>query len=255
MKASFYFAGMLLAASMVPAMAADEVVFDSLSTASPYPIENAQGNFTGWEYEYQSWSTDVVAIGDKVTLTGTNRFATGFDIGLFQAVGSAASSVDLTLSIYDITGSLLVTQGSGTYSIPSYVGSTSNNGRALELHMNIGPFNLPESFIYTVKLNVTSGSSSGLGFWLYDYYYNAGAIVGTDVGTTGTAAGQDVATTVYGLDSSLALVTLDGTEYYLADGYTPAVRFVTTPVPEPTTYAMLLGGLAGLLAIRRRRKA
>jgi hypothetical protein len=38
-------------------------------------------------------------------------------------------------------------------------------------------------------------------------------------------------------------------------GYEPFHGYVTTPVPEPTTYAMLLGGLGLMGVVARRRKS
>ncbi|MEY4416696.1 MAG: hypothetical protein RIQ53_3989 [Pseudomonadota bacterium] len=267
-------AAAVLAAASTSASAVQQVVFDSLTNISPSAELDANGNWTGtytWSYVDFSGETvgsttynAVAEVGDQISLAGTLRAVDYVNIGLFQAAGAGASSFSLTVSIYDTAGSLLVSQTSGTVSLGSVLTTPAliPNGVLVPVQVDLGPFNLPDTFTYTVALNAVSGDTDSLGFALYDYYLNQGAIVGTDVGTTGDAINGYV-TDAYGkVLSTDALSTSLGNVDYTAYGYTPAVQFVTqsvavTPaVPEPETYAMMLAGLAVVgLKLRRRQAA
>lgn len=259
-------AAAVLAAASTSASAVTQVVYDSLTYTAPSALIDTNGDPAGYGWSYIDYTGEgsynaVSSIGDLISLTGTLRSVESATVGLYQTAGAGAVDFTLTMSIYDASGSLLVSQTSGNLHLDAVtsVNPLVPNGLASTAKIDLGPFNLPDTFIYTVTLNTVSGDSDSLGILLYDYYSNYGSIVGTDVGTTGSVATFDVTTDVYGqVLSTDAVSTNLGNIDYTAYGYTPSVKFVTVAaaVPEPETYAMMLAGLAVVgFKLRRRQGA
>ncbi|MEN9893990.1 MAG: hypothetical protein RLY78_4285 [Pseudomonadota bacterium] len=266
-------AAAVLAAASTSASAVTQVVYDSLTYTAPSALYDDTGAALGlYGWSYVDWSGEtldatttynpVTSVGDLISLTGTLRSVESATVGLFQAASGGDVDFTLTMSIYDTAGNLLVSQTSANQHLDAVtsVNPLLPNGIAAYAKIDLGPFNLPDTFIYTVSLNTVSGDTDSLGFLLYDYYSNYGTIKGTDVGTTGNVV-SGYSTDVYGqLLATDAVSTNLGNVDFVVDGYTPSVKFVaesvTAVVPEPETYAMMLAGLAVVgLKLRRRQAA
>jgi hypothetical protein len=266
-----------LAVASANALAVD-VVYDALTGATAHAAYDANGDVIN-RYQYQSFAassdpTDpsvvseaITSLGDYISLSANaGRSITGMDIGVVQGQGTAAIDFKIKLSIFSAVDHLLVEQISSTAHLDAAAASTTANGTASIVSLSFGAFNLPDTFYYTLALETPTTAPANFGIWLWDYYQDGavlGAIpVGTDIGNTGSVDDGSFNTQVYGTVAGSDVLTTDlgvNNTAGLSDGYTLAVRFnvetpVTSPIPEPSTYALMFGGLAALGVVARRRK-
>jgi len=195
-------------------------------------------------------SEAIFSVGDKIALTpNTGRALTGITVGLVKYANTPSATVQMNVSVYDAMspGTLLASLSTSDINLAA----TGNlNGTSIGKQFNItlpisgnAQFNLPDSFYYMVSLN---NRPAGLGVLLYDYLYDTG-MVGTDLDQS-VVYGQVVSAGP--ITSALGTVN----QAFLSSGFTPAIQFeVATPVPEPTSLAMMLAGLLGLGALARKR--
>jgi hypothetical protein len=127
--------------------------------------------------------------------------------------------------------------GNGTHYLVYLAGGSGDTF----MQSNRSPFNL---------------SSIDLGGWLNAASSSALTITGNQVGGTSVSSKVTFANnnfSTFALSGftnlqSVNLGTVDGVAYVAVD------NIVTAPVPEPETYALLLGGLGVLGAVARRRR-
>lgn len=250
-----------------------DVVYDSLSGIGPILAD--VGGITTYNYQYQCFaactdpingsSTEAVSsIGDLISLTpNSGRAITSIDVGIVQGKGSSSIDLALKLSIFDATTKALqVSQITSTATLGAVAANYPYNGAGKIVQFSVGPFNLPDTFYYTLSLVSPPVAPTNFGIWLWDYYNNGtpGSIpVGTDIGNTGSVANFDLVTQVYGTlgAGTVPTTALGNNTAGLSNGYTPAITFnVATPlaVPEPSTYLLLLVGFVALVVVSRRVK-
>ena len=209
----------------------------SLSASAAVIYDNATDGFTGTRSDL------TVEHGDIIGFAGTERILTDVSFEYFLTPGGAATA---TLNIYsldggsvgsgvNLPGTLLYTSGAfniGTGTSAEGYGTASISDLAVTL---------PDNIAWTVTFGGLDGAeAAGL------LFYDATGGIGTnptflDPGLGNTAQHF----TIQQGTSGWELLNHDG----VVDNF--GVQF--TAVPEPTTWALMLGGLA-VVGLARRRK-
>ena len=170
--------------------------------------------------------TSDSTVGDEVTLAGSDRQATAFDVTIYLSAGSTA---DATVKFFANDGAF-GKPGSLLYSSSSITLAAGQNSYGIDLTTVLnGPVVLPDTFTWAVSF---SGLSGGEEAGLYHY---GGPSVGSSAADhwADTGAGWELLNTGAGF----------------SDNFAAKVQ----AVPEPTTLALLGVGAAGLLMARRRK--
>ena len=172
-------------------------------------------------------STTILEIGDEVTLGGTAREVTGFDVILTSPGG--ASTADLTLNFYENSG------GSVGPALMAPITLTGASFNFLTTNSFVVPnVVVPDNFIWSVDISNVSG---GISVFLSDpaptvgsspsYFYGRIPFVGPSFQQHSAA--------------SVGRTTVN-----------PPAVITAVAIPEPSSIVLLLGG--GILLRRLRRK-
>lgn len=192
----------------------------------------------------EAWTGQVTGegnteIGDVVTFGGTDRILTDFQFEYFLT-DNASGNETARVFLYSLEAGFLpdaVLYDSGTFTLdrtPTGFGTVNINNLLV---------NVPNSVAWTVAfggLDTAGGEGGGLLFYIDSD--NPGTNPRFFDATTGA---QEHYTVRRGVDGGWELLNHPGVVDNLG------ARF--TAVPEPTTWAMLLGGLATLGFFRRRK--
>jgi len=103
---------------------------------------------------------------------------------------------------------------------------------------------------YPINAAMSAASQAAVWEILYEGSGSYDLAAGTFMGTSGDAATQDYMNSVNWAGLSSVTVTLHVDQLYSREHQD---FLVTTPVPEPSTYALFVAGLAGIGFIARRR--
>jgi hypothetical protein len=250
----------IFAASMMLGIgsASADVIYSSLPTYAP-----------GTNVISQGYSCcQVSELGDYIGFSGTARSLTTVTLTLSNW-NDAGFTHPLTLNLYDVAGGPTAGNllASRTQSIVAPAHTPNGfGGLAFNVSFDFTGVIVPNQIMYgltfTTQLSNPSdpGPWDSLNFGLWNYNTGGDGFtipVGTDFDTTANAGGAS--TIVYGRSSNSPAWTANPSNALtgLDAGYTPAIEFdaVAVAVPEPTTLALFGAGLAGLGAMRRRRKS
>lgn len=177
--------------------------------------------------------------GDVVTFAGTDRLLTGVTFDYFVTPGSTAANAQFHLYALDGgdigNGTILPGTELYTFTIGDILTGTTAEGYGSANIDNIPLIPLPESVAWTVTFGGLTGvQEAGLLF-----YASASGI-----GSSPTHNGSPY-TVLRETDGTWSLLDHPGVVDNLAAQF--------TAVPEPTTWALMIGGLA-VLGFARRRK-
>jgi hypothetical protein len=259
---------LVVATVLTHAAAQADVVYNSIPSPAP-------GNLPSLGYQ----ATQTSEFGDAVTLAGNARALTSATVAMsnwalestYEAVGTSAGyNVPLTFSIYNVgsgglnpvPGSLIASDTINAF-IPwrpehslSCPGTTFQapdgcfNGQLVPVTFTFNGVSVPDSVIFGLTFNTTTYGPAPTGvLGPYDslnFGLSGGTSVGTDINpdgvewNTSTPANLKTGTAgTFGPDTAWA-------------PYVPAVTL--DAIPEPTSLALLLTGVLGLAAKRRRRQ-
>ena len=201
---------------------AQTVIYDNTETLTSFRTDEPNGT----------------AYGDFAIFSGTDRTLTTFQFDYFLAAGNSGNEM-AQVNFYALNGN---TPGALLYTSSPFE-ITSNRTPIGYGQRQIGNLSLavPDSVAWTVTFTGLEGTEG------------AGLLFATDSNGPGanptfldpTLGTQQHFTARRAADGSWALLNTDGVEDNLS------VRF--TAVPEPTTWALMLGGLA-MFGLARRRK-
>ncbi len=177
----------------------------------------------------------------SVTLTSAPTLASvGLSVGTLGSAQFSPGSAGIPLVYFPITG--------GSQNTATFAGSIQHAGSGLSLSSGGTTLNLTNFVIDTTALTLTGQAATGgtsLGAVpLFNLSFGSNPVSPFNLALTSTAAGA--LTTLFGLPN-LTGFTL-GTANTIP---------ITSAVPEPTTYAAMLAGLAmiSLVLARRRQQA
>lgn len=177
-----------------------------------------------------------------VTLTSAPTLASvGLGVAPLGSATVSPGSSGTPLAFFPVTG--------GAIDTDTFAGTIAHDGSGLALSDASTTLNLTDFLIDTVALTLTGNAAFGAtsipGVPLFNIGFSGNAV--SPFSLTLTAAAAGALTAVFGLPD------LTGLEIGTANSIP-----ITTAIPEPATYATLIGGLAllgGVLNRRRRREA
>ena len=220
----FKTAASLVASVVMGASASAAVVYDNSSSYLGFRTD--QGN---------------AEIGDTVQFEGSDRIVTQIDFEYFVNPGASGNEMGV-LSVY-------ANDAAGNF--PGTLLYQSN------------PFSLatpdPEGFGSVTAAGFTPFTATDLVTWTVSF---SGIEEGEDVGllfynppTVGSSVNFDTGTATIGTGASDFFVQRNGASWEILSTPSRADNFGArfTAVPEPTTWALLIGGLATFGLIRRRK--
>lgn len=182
--------------------------------------------------------------GDVVAFAGTDRFLTQITFDYFLTTGSSGNET-AQLHIFAIdgpdTGTGTLLPGTELYSSAAFniSAGTTAEGYGKAIINDLPTISLPDSIAWTVTFGGLDGAEeAGL------LFYNSANGIGTNP-TTLQGGVQEHYTVLRDTDGTWSLLNHPGVVDNLAAQF--------TAVPEPTTWALMLGGLA-VIGFARRRK-
>jgi PEP-CTERM motif len=174
----------------------------------------------------------TVTLVSAPTLTGA-----GVTVGLLGTATATSGAGGVPVVRFPITGGDLSA---------SFAGTIAHNGSGLSLTTSTGSVSLTNFLIDTVSLSLSGavafGTTTLSNVPLFSLSSNGNATSPFDLKLTATAAGA--------LTSVLGVPNLTGALIATA-GTAP----ITAAIPEPSTYALMLGGLGLAGWVARRRKS
>jgi hypothetical protein len=206
----------------------------SAASSAAVIYENAD-SFTG----QRTTGANGVPLGDVVNFAGTERTLTDVSFEYFLSPTRSGNETAV-FSIYaangNFPGALLYTSDPASIS----TGTTAEGyGRVNLSGINL-PADLPNSIAYTITFGgLDTGETAGL------LFHNDPTPVGTNPTFLDTTTGQQEHFTITQTGGTWQLINHDGVIDNLG------IQF--TAVPEPTTWALMLGGFAALGLYRRRK--
>lgn len=176
-------------------------------------------------------------------MTNTKKFVASLTLACAVLVAPGVHAADIS----NPASTIELTEGAGFFG-RLFTGNAAGDTFADHYTFSVGA----GSSIVADLFSYSGSPTDGVDITGIDLYTASGTLVGT-----GTAIGSDGIEqwqlTTSGLAADNYYVQVSGS---LKSG-TPAVysaSLAVTPVPEPATYAMMLGGLALVGALARRRK-
>lgn len=232
-------AAILLAGALPGAASATTTTFNGADDGA-----SVGGTFTNSNVAFSNFLGSALSYGSTVT-TGFSEFATGF------STSYALTAATLTLAA-DNYGSGF--SGISNTTFGGNYGFDVGNGSGKWLGFPAGSATL-----------TFAGSSNAVGFYTTGLQTTFGAVfqVNYDNGTSQTIdipVNTDGGVSFFGLvdTNSFSSITISrpGTDAWGIDNLTYAFPSAVADVPEPSTWAMMILGLAGIGAsLRRRRRA
>ena len=177
-------------------------------------------------------------------MTNTKKFAASLALACAAMTGQAAMAADISNPISAIE----LTDGAG------FFGRLITGNHAADTFVDQYSFDVSGAASVVADLYSYSGNAkNGLDITGFDLYNAAGTVV-----THGTQLGTGAADQWHLVTSSLSgdgyYLQVEGNVLSRAAG-TYGASLAVSAVPEPATYGMLLGGLALVGVMARRRKA
>ncbi len=203
----------------------------SITGTGTVNLSRLVGNTYGGTTTVSSGTLLVSNTSNSATSTGAVTVSSGATLGGTGSVSGATS----------VTGSLMAGDG-----LTSAAGTLTLGGDLSMLSTSTLVFELGGSFAHSILARTGSGT------WSFDSIQQVRFV---DFGAaTGTYSG--LITGLAGDPGSLASWTISNAGWAGTFSYNSgSVDLNLTAVPEPSTFAMLLGGLGALALLRRRRRA